>query len=509
MTVALRNRGRRLLLAAVRCLRRVITALAVAVGLVAPALGSTTAAAQDSSADAAALPKVLLVGDSVLEGICLYSPAELDTLRRTFAVTCEGTDKPPFHFTSDGPALIRSHADDFDDHLVIALGYNDGYNAAVFKSRAQAILQMPEVRATTHVFWLTLRNVNGNYGAANQVLRELDAAYPNLTLLDWHAVSVAERRIMTLSDGVHLTEAGRDAMANLITGALNAVADPKLACRAPSGVVRSPNPASARGYYLLDSAGRVHGYGDAPLHGDVRNAGSAAVSMQTTASGDGYWITTADGRVHAFGGAVHHGDMPSRFPALRLAGPVRRLEPHPSGQGYWLMGSDGGIFAFGPDARFFGSVPGVLPPGRTLWGEIISIAATARGDGYFLIGEDGGVFTFGGARFLGSVHDRLPAGRSLDRPIVSLAVHPRGAGYWLYAADGGIFSFGAVGFFGSVPGLGLCRMPATVAMRPSETGNGYWVVTDRGWVIPFGDAVDHGGDPALGAGVAVIDMAVR
>ena len=325
------------------------------------------------------------------------------------------------------------------------------------------------------MFWLTLRNVNGNYGAANQALRELDAAYPNLTLLDWHAVSVAERRVMTVSDGVHLDRGGPRRHRQPDHRRAQRRGRAQAGLPGPVGVGTQPDPASARGYYLLDSGGRVHAYGDAPLHGDVRNAGSAAVSMQTTASGDGYWITTADGRVHAFGGAVHHGDMPSRFPALRLAGPVRRLEPHPSGQGYWLMGSDGGIFAFGPDARFYGSVPGVLPPGRTLWGEIISIAATARGDGYFLIGEDGGVFTFGAARFLGSVHDRLPPGRSLDRPIVSLAVHPHGAGYWLYAADGGIFSFGAVGFFGWCPawGCAACRPPWPCAPPRPATATGW------------------------------------
>ena len=119
-------------------------ALAVALAVVGPSRPSA-AEAQDSSAGAATQPKVLLLGDSVLQGICLHSPAELDTLRRTFTVTCDGKDKPPFRFTSDGPALIRSHTGDFDDHLVIELGYNDGYNAAAFKSRAQAILQMPEV----------------------------------------------------------------------------------------------------------------------------------------------------------------------------------------------------------------------------------------------------------------------------------------------------------------------------------------------------------------------------
>jgi hypothetical protein len=481
--------------------------------LLGSALAGVAPASTPGSGVTAARPKVLILGDSVLEMICKYLPAELDELRQSFDVTCDGLDVPPFHYTSDGPALIRNHAADFGDHLVLALGYNDGFNATAFRQRAEAILAMPEVQAVPHLYWLTLRNVNGNYGAANQVLRDLAQQHPNLTLLDWHAVSVAEPRVMTRSDGIHLTAAGADAMADLITQALVATLtshDPKAVCHPPhASVRRAPSAASGRGYYLLDNAGVVHAYGDAPHHGDVRSVGSPAVSMQTTPDGNGYWILTADGRVHTFGNAAHFGDVPSKHPALALAGPVRRLEPHPGGLGYWLMASDGGIFTFGSGVAFHGSVPGVLPAGQQAWGETISITSTAKGDGYYLIGDDGGVFTFGRARFLGSVYDQLPPGRTLDGPVIALAVHPTGTGYWLYALDGGIFSFGGVSFYGSVPGLGLCRPPVAVAMRPTATGGGYWVVTTTGWVIPFGDARDLGGDPALPAGVEVIDMTVR
>ena len=73
--------------------------------------------------------------------------------------------------------------------------------------------------------------------------------------------------------------------------------------------------------------------------------------------------------------------------------------------------------------------------------------------------------------------------------------------------DGGVFSFG-VPFHGSVPGLGLCAVPRTVALRASSTGLGYWIVTDTGKVYAFGDARDLGGSPPL-AGATIIDMAVR
>jgi hypothetical protein len=120
-----------------------------------------------------------------------------------------------------------------------------------------------------------------------------------------------------------------------------------------------------------------------------------------------------------------------------------------------------------------------------------------------LVTARGAVLPFGDAKALGGT-DAM----RLAAPIISLALGAGGSGYWLYAQDGGVFSFG-VPFHGSVPGLGLCAVPRTVALRATSTGLGYWIVTDSGKVYPFGDARDLGGSPALSAGVKVIDMAVR
>ena len=150
--------------------------------------------------------------------------------------------------------------------------------------------------------------------------------------------------------------------------------------------------------------------------------------------------------------------------------------------------SDGGVFTFGA-ASFMGSMGG-----RRLNAPVLSMSSSPAGDGYWLVAGDGGVFTFGRSRFMGSTGDLR-----LNAPVIDMAVHPDGRGYWLYARDGGVFTFGANAFHGSVPGMGLCRLPVTVAMRPTATGNGYWIVTSRGWVIPFGDAVRprRGSDPGV------------
>ena len=215
------------------------------------------------------------------------------------------------------------------------------------------------------------------------------------------------------------------------------------------------------------------------------------MSIQSTPSGEGYWIVDQKGKVYAFGDAVKKGDMSGQT----LNGPVRRLEPTPSGVGYWLLASDGGVFSFG--VPFFGSA-GARPPNAA----VISMASTASGGGYLMVTARGEVLPFGDAKSEGDTK-----ALQLAAPVISLALGASGRGYWLYAQDGGVFSFG-VPFHGSVPGLGLCTVPKTVALRATDTGDGYWIVTDHGKVYPFGDAKCYGDSPSL-AGATVIDMAVR
>jgi murein DD-endopeptidase MepM/ murein hydrolase activator NlpD len=269
-----------------------------------------------------------------------------------------------------------------------------------------------------------------------------------------------------------------------------------------------PSDSSARGYWLIDSAGRVHTYG-APHHGDLSTIGveTPPASMTATASGDGYWIVDTAGLVHSFGDATFHGDMRGS----NLNGPVRRIEPHPNGGGYWLVADDGGVFTFG-DASFHGSLGDA-----SINAPIISMTSSPSGDGYWLVAADGGVFTFGDAEFLGST-----GGIRLNQPVIDMAVNPTGDGYWLYASDGGVFTFGTINYHGSVPGLRRCDIASSVALRPTDTGSGYWIATQTGEVLTFGDAKHHGDSPDLvvtaeaGEGseqdhahVVVVDLAVH
>ena len=455
------------------------------------------------AAGAAPARAVFMLGDSVMLGSKAASEKELSGWDLTF-------DAAVNRSTLAGAQIAAARRSEIHDIIVIQLGTNDGGNPTTYASRVDAV--MKALNGVPYVVWLTIHEARPYYKSDNDVLRQKATQYPNMRIADWNAVANATPGGM-VSDGLHLNATGAAAMAKLVHSTIEDIyangggatsapvpsappptppSDPNAVCFAATAPAGTPSTASGRGYWLLDSAGHVFGFG-APNLGDLTTlkVTTPPVSIQSTPSGEGYWIVDQKGKVYAFGDAVTKGDMSGQT----LNGPVRRLEPTPSGVGYWLLASDGGVFSFG--VPFFGSA-GARPPNAA----VISMASTVSGGGYLMVTARGEVLPFGDAKSEGDTK-----ALQLAAPVISLALGASGRGYWLYARDGGVFSFG-VPFHGSVPGLGLCTVPKTVALRSTDTGNGYWIVTDHGKVYPFGDAKDYGGSPPL-AGTTVIDMAVR
>jgi SpoIID/LytB domain protein len=242
-------------------------------------------------------------------------------------------------------------------------------------------------------------------------------------------------------------------------------------------------PGSDAGYWVVDDAGGVHAFGNAPPLGSLVGTAQPAqtVGMAPTPDARGYWLVASDGGVAGFGDAGYHGSTRG----IPLNAPVLGLSATPTGRGYWLIAHDGGVFTFG-DAHFYGST-GDIRLNRPVDG----LARTHDGGGYWLVASDGGVFTFGDAKFYGSTGSVL-----LNRAVVGMVPTGDGRGYWLIGADGGVFTFGDAPFVGSLPGRGITD--TIVSVSPTPDGRGYVMVSASGRVYVFGDAT-YLGDPSSSA----------
>jgi trimeric autotransporter adhesin len=216
------------------------------------------------------------------------------------------------------------------------------------------------------------------------------------------------------------------------------------------------------GYWLLAADGLVYPFGDATHLGDVNGP---AVAIAPRRDGRGYWTVDSAGKVHGFGTAQLHGGSPSLEPGEAFS----TIAATPSGNGYWLFTTAGRAMAYG-DAQFHGDLARTI-----LNGPIVASIATPTGHGYYMVATDGGVFTFGDARFHGSTGDL-----HLNAPVVGISPTPDNAGYWLVASDGGVFAFDA-------PVRG--SMGATHLNKPVKGlgayGDGYLMVANDGGVFDF------------------------
>ena len=178
----------------------------VGVGLLAlvlPIFGASGAGAQQR--------QVVVVGDSVIlgaESAMVGAFSEMGWLI-TF-------DAAVNRSTPAGGDAINSHAAELTDTLVVNLGANDAGNTGAYRSRVDQILA--STAGIPHVYWLTIREGRDYYPAANQALRDAAAAYPNVTVVDWHGAA-AGRTDLTSGDGLHLSGAGVAVMTELVTTA--------------------------------------------------------------------------------------------------------------------------------------------------------------------------------------------------------------------------------------------------------------------------------------------------
>lgn len=204
--------------AAAALIGAVVVVLGLVVGSVGPAAGPASAQPR----------RVVVVGDSIILGAQTAIAETFGQIGWELVF-----DADVSRSTAAGAAAVGAHAAELTDTLVVSLGANDAGNTDLFRRRVDDVLAA--AGGTRRVLWLTIPEVRPYYAPANQVLRDVAAAHPNVRVVEWHVA--ATNPGMTASDGLHLTPDGARAMAFLLMGAA-VTEDPVL----PAAPLPSPEP---------------------------------------------------------------------------------------------------------------------------------------------------------------------------------------------------------------------------------------------------------------------------
>ncbi len=200
-------------------------------GAAAPASRGTTV--QETPTLPPPVPRVLLMGDSSLEGIKFYSHA-FDALRgMTYVLdgeSCRRLVRPSCHSlagNTPNTALeaIQGAAGSFDA-VVIGTGYNEGSYG--FGANFDLIVSAARAKGAVRIVWMNYRlrdgltragtDNNGSYIANNAVLLQKVATgdYPDVFIADWRDYSEPVRSWF-VSDSIHYQPTGALGAADYIS----------------------------------------------------------------------------------------------------------------------------------------------------------------------------------------------------------------------------------------------------------------------------------------------------
>jgi lysophospholipase L1-like esterase len=243
-----------------------------------------------------------------------------------------------------------------------------------------------------------------------------------------------------------------------------------------------------RGYWVIDSTGRVYGFGDASDYdfnrfGDVPisdyGPNNRAVGIAAHPSGEGYWVVDWMGHVFAYGASQQLGwtAVPDPYVGWNQQGKVqvRGIASTHTGEGYWVVYSNGIIRGFGDASPSYAVVPA----------NDVAIFMDAFLSANYDIGK------------------YVPY--SIGLKATAIASHPTKMGFWVTDGSGQVWGFGACASFGGLvnrvynEGMAgrfkLQPLEWATAIESTPSGNGYWIAFGSGRVASFGDAKSLGKDP--------------
>ena len=226
---------------------------------------------QEAPGPEAPAGRVVLVGDSIMLG----AAAGLDEAFRSAGYEV-AVDAAESRSTSSGAGVLSSQlARGGADAVVVMLGANDGGNPDSYRERVRSVVS--STAWVPRIYWLTIPEVRSYYPAANQVVREDLALRPGSEVIDWSAVAAGGG--LTAGDGLHLTPAGSEAMAWLVSA--NVVADLRADAAAAASTTTTAPVASPDPPPSADTADTV------PAGPDEAATQGSAVGPSVAGSGSG------------------------------------------------------------------------------------------------------------------------------------------------------------------------------------------------------------------------------
>ena len=167
--------------------------------------------------------------------------------------------------------------------VVVIVGYNDYENT--YADNIEKALATFRRAGVAHVLWATLRAERQSYVSMNEAIQVAAKRFPQLTVLDWNAVSRSHADWLQ-PDGIHLTPEGARGMASMVNeglvelGVAPKAQAPKL--RAPLRIAPQALPVGRRG---KPYAGVLRATGGAAPYRWTRLGGSLAPGLRLTPTG--------------------------------------------------------------------------------------------------------------------------------------------------------------------------------------------------------------------------------
>ncbi len=172
--------------------------------------------------------RVLYLGDSVLAAVGSDATArarllagaagtiDAEVCRRLVTTSCTTNGRTP----DTAVEAIRRRAGEGYRTVVVEAGYNDPSIAG----DVDVVMRELAAIGVGSVYWVTYNEVGGRFAGHNVELAAALARYPGrLQLIDWRGPST-RRPEWFASDGLHLSDAGARALAEVIAAALGASA---------------------------------------------------------------------------------------------------------------------------------------------------------------------------------------------------------------------------------------------------------------------------------------------